>query len=448
MYKYEFKLKQVTPMIHFQHDEPGATLRSTEVKPKLDKFLWYCIKNDLGIVSNLVSALQREYVKDKTSKEKILLKEGSKELTSSLIEAKLEDQVAFRYQLRIKAKEVNVLKNINAMYFGNIGKNTVKKYSVSTSRDIVCTIVSDSRQLLDFIKEILSAFFLLHNFGTRQSKGFGSFIVKNRKLDGLASEENIIMNFSNFDFVKLEKVSNGKQSLPNISSDNKMELARWLYALMKGGVNGDRSKLSDEEKKQLPYFKGFISYFFLKKDIGNEKSKVKKEILKFDDDGSFDEEKDKKFVRALLGLAENYIFAHDELGKKLDNKVIVKVSHNVHRNQTTIQRYKSPLLIKITNDNLFIIPKDDGGDIMNKTFKFSSKKGNFFIKVPSKKEAGITEGYSFAECFLYEFVDFFKKIKNKKIEYISNMSLREIKHVDYQALGELSKFELIYLSRI
>lgn len=32
-------LKQHTPLIHFQHDQYGATLRASEVKPKLDKFI-------------------------------------------------------------------------------------------------------------------------------------------------------------------------------------------------------------------------------------------------------------------------------------------------------------------------------------------------------------------------------------------------------------------------
>ena len=39
MYKLEFTLKQHTPLIHFQHDQTGATLRATEVKPKLDKYI-------------------------------------------------------------------------------------------------------------------------------------------------------------------------------------------------------------------------------------------------------------------------------------------------------------------------------------------------------------------------------------------------------------------------
>ena len=39
MYKLEFTLKEHTPIIHFQHDQDGATLRATEVKPKLDRFI-------------------------------------------------------------------------------------------------------------------------------------------------------------------------------------------------------------------------------------------------------------------------------------------------------------------------------------------------------------------------------------------------------------------------
>ena len=38
-FKVEFTLKQHTPIIHFQSDQVGATLRATELKPKFDRFL-------------------------------------------------------------------------------------------------------------------------------------------------------------------------------------------------------------------------------------------------------------------------------------------------------------------------------------------------------------------------------------------------------------------------
>ena len=39
MNKLVVKLKQHTPLIHFQHSQEGATLRASEVKPKLDKYI-------------------------------------------------------------------------------------------------------------------------------------------------------------------------------------------------------------------------------------------------------------------------------------------------------------------------------------------------------------------------------------------------------------------------
>ena len=38
-FKVEFTLKQHTPIIHFQSNQTGATLRATELKPKFDRFL-------------------------------------------------------------------------------------------------------------------------------------------------------------------------------------------------------------------------------------------------------------------------------------------------------------------------------------------------------------------------------------------------------------------------
>ena len=39
VFKMIVELKQQTPILHFQPDESGATLRASEVKPKLDRFL-------------------------------------------------------------------------------------------------------------------------------------------------------------------------------------------------------------------------------------------------------------------------------------------------------------------------------------------------------------------------------------------------------------------------
>lgn len=44
-YKVEFTLKQHTPIIHFQSEQVGATLRATELKPKFDRFISKTLKS-------------------------------------------------------------------------------------------------------------------------------------------------------------------------------------------------------------------------------------------------------------------------------------------------------------------------------------------------------------------------------------------------------------------
>ena len=44
-FEKHYILKAHTPLIHFQYNQSGATLRATEVKPKLDRFLLDKLKN-------------------------------------------------------------------------------------------------------------------------------------------------------------------------------------------------------------------------------------------------------------------------------------------------------------------------------------------------------------------------------------------------------------------
>lgn len=420
MYKYEFKLKQVTPMIHFQHYESGATLRSTEVKPKLDKFLWYCIqyiqeKRYLTDIKNLVKALEAEYKKSNTHRESILLKQGTKELANSLIGAKLEEQVAFRYQLRIETSDsAAISEDINAMYFGNMGEDTKKKKSVFAKQPLNCSIITDSPNLLSLIKKVLPAFFLLHNFGTRQTKGFGGFeVVGNfRSLDE-------IKKYNKYDFLCIEKNS----VLDFSSAEVKMNIAKWIYALMKGGINFNRI-----------YEKGFLPIYFLKHDIGNEKAFMKQKILNIS--AVKQEENEDKivltppsekpkcgYVRALLGITENYLFKSGEGGQRI-GEPNVSVWSSKKQFGGVVERYASPILIKITKDILYFIPTDDGKAIAGKKFYFSSsvvdpdadnKPGFPNLLVPDVPNLSWLNGKVFIEDFLEEFNKHFNKVRKKDI---------------------------------
>ena len=46
--RLEMQLEAQSPMIHFQNRQPGATIRATEVKPKLDRFILRGLQKTTG----------------------------------------------------------------------------------------------------------------------------------------------------------------------------------------------------------------------------------------------------------------------------------------------------------------------------------------------------------------------------------------------------------------
>ena len=106
-FKLEFKLKQHTPLIHFQHDQHGATLRATELKPKLDRFIMKKIGG-----------------KDKIPDEWLIDK----------------DKNALDYKVSIHAEDVELTsiskKDKLPMYFGDIGNDNNPKVKSYTKNHI------------------------------------------------------------------------------------------------------------------------------------------------------------------------------------------------------------------------------------------------------------------------------------------------------------------------
>lgn len=172
------KLKQHTPLIHFQHDQDGATLRASEVKPKLDKF----------VLNNLT---QNEYLQG--------VKEGWIK--------KKNDKVWLDYKMRIEAKGFHDIllpikpvkkrgiqqtdeigrnlyttdsypDNNSSLIMSNIGgriKEEVHNFSMASS--VQMTLLVSNIVLEKLLSKSLSEFFGKNSFGNRTSKGFGSFEV-------------------------------------------------------------------------------------------------------------------------------------------------------------------------------------------------------------------------------------------------------------------------------
>ena len=153
MHKLTIKLEQHTPLLHFQHEQTGATLRATEVKPKLDKFLiQHAYKNDFELYKHLLQGYKGQ--------------------------SSIDIHSAFAYQLSFTADEIQISDRNNLPgYFAEIGNKGDPLKKLSFAEGLKLHINTRKAELLGVIKENINSFLMQHNFGTRQSRGFGSFTV-------------------------------------------------------------------------------------------------------------------------------------------------------------------------------------------------------------------------------------------------------------------------------
>lgn len=143
--KEVIKLKQQTPMWHFQHDESGCCLRATEVKPKLDKYL---LEKEPGLKKFIFAGNALEY------------------------------KLSF-----VAPESINqVMSNNSPLFFGNMGDWRNQKQLIFYTTPIEMHIFSFHDELIKTIKKHLCEFFGTHSFGTRQDKGFGFFFPEDKEL--------------------------------------------------------------------------------------------------------------------------------------------------------------------------------------------------------------------------------------------------------------------------
>lgn len=181
-------LKQHTPLIHFQHDQHGATLRASEVKPKLDRF----------IITQLGDGDYEEGKKkiDAEHKDWLIGKGDHYALNYKMrIEAKDPRNIAMQKKRAIKKgieqkDEIgrplydtpNYPDNENSLIMGNMGgrlEEEVLNFVLFQNIKLTIRIFSrDSDGLNKKIQDDIFDFFIENGVGNRVSKGFGSFSVK------------------------------------------------------------------------------------------------------------------------------------------------------------------------------------------------------------------------------------------------------------------------------
>lgn len=361
----EYDLIAQSPMIHFQADAFGSTLRATEVKPKLDRYL---IKKAKAVDFDI-----KPFIKSHN---------------------------ALDYKLTIEQvpKENNGTEIKNSLGFLYYGNN--KAIFENTRLKIVCFY----DKLREFINKNIIDFFIVTNFGTSQNKGFGSFIIKDTPE-------------VNFKIAKVLKDYYGAKSVYTFNFNKKQDdfsdafaKIKTVYALMKSGIN-----FRGTYQRSL-----LFEYMHEQYQMGNEKQFLKKmrvapAIGKRPQNENQSNHKN-YYVRALLGTSGNVTFQGERGGRE-----IITYKNN------EIERFPSTVFFKIIGNTIYMVPTEIDNSIFNKKFVMFNKKTKkqCFIFTPSKDQIPDSFLEDFLEYAVGRINDQNSGIK-KKFRDISNINIQKL----------------------
>ena len=414
-------LKQHTPLIHFQHTQEGATLRASEVKPKLDRFILTKLGKDYEKFSNDEKQACQDYLKLLQAKnpQKTELTVYEKGFARSKQRGWLVgkgEHGALDYKMRIFFSNNNIEyviastprpfqrinnipSNIKLLFdvpffaqekstYGeeNNDKRTVIYYETKTNNDgkkekdkhyfdeeswnkiekkgilhkglITIIVHCMDEELEKRLSEYMEPFFIVTNFGTRQSKGFGTFTIESMKVNDTPQEvkkDYLDQLKKNYKYVYSKKSTNFENAFSEIKKD---------YQLLKAGIN-----FHDYTKSLLYCFceRSKIGVWE-KRTIKNEMTKngitpYSKPLYKRNPDNSCakcstaNSISNDKFIRALLGLAEHYEFNNSKVQVKIDGG-------------ENFERFKSPITFKIIDNTIYLLGNPINENIFSHFFSF------------------------------------------------------------------------------
>ena len=416
----EYKLVQHTPLIHFQHSEPHACLRATEVKPKLDRFL--------------IEQLEKDDRFGDGRWKKWFVGDGSQQSFDYMMRITPNSEQVDRTQsieraiARAEHRPPNAsLHEIHKNYFGNMAsgnniQDTIRetfKESLFYKDGLTLTIRCFIPELLTFIDEHIRGFFMMHNFGTRQRKGFGSFTVD------ISTEPNAPKGFDlvgkycpNAYYCKLDN---------DVNADALLDAVWVISAFLRSGFNRGEGN----------YVRGFVFRYFQreKNPLANDKAFVKQQVLRNVYNEAtrgehlhpYGNNVRYRYVRGLLGTNENSRFCR---APNAHTPVYDIYTHSAEG----IERFPSPLLFKPIGKFVFILPQKMPDEIFGSEFyileknqeeKYDSKATseqklnylkqeckNRMIKTPTAEE--LAPGANSGDEALKMFLDAFAKDFNDK----------------------------------
>jgi len=403
-FRKEYKLIAQTPQIHFQASNTGAALRASEVKPKLDRYLI------------------RRFTQAGTDYSKWLIPNQTKALDYKLRITPGEDK---RNGMTLQAR------HSFDIFYGNTGASPDQKKEL-IYRDCTLEVICFYPELLETINSCIGDFFIVTNFGTMQSKGFGSYTV-----DGWDNTEQHIVNTLFEDSGSLycyQFQGRYKDGEPDLNRT--FAAIKAVYALMKSGINLGRGR----------YQRGMLTYYAHEYNgsepgFGNEKAWLKQNKLapalckhaqnprnSQEDYNTSDETI--FYIRALLGVGDKLEFFKESLDPK--DKAIVKVkciTADPEKKDSTdkplplIERFPSPVRFKVIDNIVYYIAYPLDERILDCEFQFTSEKylnnKSMTLSTPTKEALGKNWQYVVEDFLLYCYEEFWEK---DRAEYLKTFN--------------------------
>jgi hypothetical protein len=353
MHEAIFTLRQETPIIHFLHDQPGATIRATELKPKLDKFI-------LGDFLKINRDAANEFAEIITNLRQVV-DEKKPSLYQISIQQPINEPKFYYFESRFSTNETEYLAKllkqklgksnldlVSGPFFANNDKrNDAEKkgkeekweeirLGIQYKEGINVLVKSWDSKLISLIQKALPLLFCIENFGMRQSKGFGCFASTD------VSEQTFEQAVkSSFAFVAKRPLPNGQTNIFKVIDETYKDL------------RNRPPRQEDQEARSL------LRDYFRKQDPEVEWEKETITRILIHEEGE-QPDPDVRFVRVLLGLPG----LHDYPQSPGRPKVKICEKSGV------IERFRSPITFKVHGNSLYLLARPTDPGMLGKAFQF------------------------------------------------------------------------------
>lgn len=373
-----FTLTQITPIAHFDYDNECVTptIRVTEVKPKLDRFL--------------KKMYSRSHT-DESMPEDWFIVDSSGERTEALdYKMQITPQANSSRQFEISKNDYSNKYN----FLANMSGDEARSRSDDTHEDAAKFVMENcplSGQIVSFHESLLAfmnkpivknltpidMFFACTNFGMRQDKGFGEFVTDpflDDSANGLFKE---VLRYVYGDYVYSAKLEEGGEGVLRKEQNDWEPVCRTIgkmYKRLKSGKENFVHMYFSQNSNGSA--KGYAVSNLYKRSFKNEKYACKHSDLGVDD---------VVYGKALFGLA-------NEIKVKEDHKdKIATWTIGSRDRQDAISRIKSPVTFRVLYDTVYMFLDFDYCDeqrmasyamLAGKPITFTAENGQKEFSIP------------------------------------------------------------------